>query len=109
MQLPRFAQGHDPGPSFLDLLKQSGLSPFSSPSSEVDVPHGTTCLALKFADGVLIAGDRRATAGNIIRSRHMDKVVEADRYSGVAFSGAAGPSMEMIKLFQLQLEHYEKM
>ena len=109
VQLPRFAQGKDPGPSFVDLLKQSGLSPFSSPASEVDVPHGTTCLALRFSDGVLIAGDRRDTAGNLIRSRHMDKVVQADMYSGVAFSGAAGPSMEMIKLFQLQLEHYEKM
>jgi proteasome beta subunit len=55
-----------------------------------------------------MAGDRRATSGNLISHRSMEKVVEADRFSGVAIAGAAGPAMEMIKLFQLQLEHYEK-
>jgi proteasome beta subunit len=55
-----------------------------------------------------MAGDRRATSGNLISHRTMEKVVQADRYSGVAIAGAAGPAMEMIKLFQLQLEHYEK-
>ena len=55
-----------------------------------------------------MAGDRRATAGNLISHRTMEKVVEADRFSGVAIAGAAGPAMEMVKLFQLQLEHYEK-
>jgi proteasome beta subunit len=55
-----------------------------------------------------MAGDRRATAGNLISHRSMEKVVEADRYSAVAIAGAAGPAMEMVKLFQLQLEHYEK-
>ena len=63
---------------------------------------------MRFADGVVMAGDRRATAGNLISHRSMEKVVEADRYSGVAIAGAAGPAMEMVKLFQLQLEHYEK-
>ena len=72
------------------------------------VPHATTCVALRFADGVVMAGDRRATAGNLISHRAMDKVVEADRHSGVAIAGAAGPAMEMVRLFQLQLEHYEK-
>ena len=72
------------------------------------LPHATTCVALRFADGVVMAGDRRATAGNLISHRAMDKVVEADRHSGVAIAGAAGPAMEMVKLFQLQLEHYEK-
>jgi proteasome beta subunit len=57
---------------------------------------------------VVMAGDRRATSGNLISHRSMEKVVQADRYSGVAIAGAAGPAMEMIKLFQLQLEHYEK-
>jgi len=56
-----------------------------------------------------MAGDRRATAGNLISHRGMEKVVQADNYSGVAIAGAAGPAMEMIRLFQLQLEHYEKM
>ena len=72
------------------------------------MPHATTCVALRFADGVVMAGDRRATAGNLISHRAMEKVVEADRHSGVAIAGAAGPAMEMVRLFQLQLEHYEK-
>ena len=55
-----------------------------------------------------MAGDRRATAGNLISHRAMEKVVEADRHSAVAIAGAAGPAMEMVRLFQLQLEHYEK-
>ena len=55
-----------------------------------------------------MAGDRRATSGNLISHRTMEKVFPADRHSGVAIAGAAGPAMEMVKLFQLQLEHYEK-
>ena len=78
------------------------------PAHRLDVPHATTCVALRFADGVVMAGDRRATSGNLICHRTMEKVVQADRLSGVAIAGAAGPAMEMIKLFQLQLEHYEK-
>ena len=77
-------------------------------SIEHGMPHATTCIALRYADGVVMAGDRRATSGNLISHRSMEKVVQADRYSGVAIAGAAGPAMEMIKLFQLQLEHYEK-
>jgi len=55
-----------------------------------------------------MAGDRRATSGNLISHRAMEKVVQADRHSAVAIAGAAGPAMEMVKMFQLQLEHYEK-
>jgi proteasome beta subunit len=65
-------------------------------------------VAVRFANGVVMAGDRRATAGNLISHRTMEKVVEADRHSAVAIAGAAGPAMEMVRLFQLQLEHYEK-
>lgn len=75
---------------------------------EVALPHATTCVALRFDDGVVMAGDRRATSGNLISHRGMEKVVQADLHSGVAIAGAAGPAMEMVKLFQLQLEHYEK-
>ena len=64
--------------------------------------------AIRYADGVVMAGDRRATAGNFISHRTMEKVFPADRHSGVAIAGAAGPAVEMVKLFQLQLEHYEK-
>src|SRR5690606_26866923 len=72
------------------------------------ITHGTTVLGVRYADGVVMAGDRRATAGNLIAHKTMEKVFQADRYSGVAIAGAAGPAMEMVKLFQLQLEHYEK-
>ncbi len=65
-------------------------------------------MAVRYADGVVMAGDRRATSGNLITHRTMEKVFPADRYRGVAIAGAAGPAIEMVKLFQLQLEHYEK-
>lgn len=110
MAMPFFAPGDNPGASFLDLLKRTGAEPFANAEAvgRVAVPHATTCVALKFDGGVVMAGDRRATSGNLISHRTMEKVVEADRFSGVAIAGAAGPAMEMIKLFQLQLEHYEK-
>ncbi|MFM8793387.1 MAG: proteasome subunit beta [Acidimicrobiales bacterium] len=109
MGLPLFGPVDDPGPSFLGLLRSSGIAPFAEPNGEVQVPHGTTCVAMRYADGVLVAGDRRATAGNFIRHRTVEKVVQADDFSAVAISGAAGPAIAMIRLFQLQLEHYEKM
>lgn len=104
-----------PGPSFTDVLRRVGLDPFvavNQADAAAPVPfeirHGTTIVALRYADGVIMAGDRRATAGSSIAHRAMDKVHPADRHSGVAIAGAAGPAMEMVKLFQLQLEHYEK-
>ena len=72
------------------------------------VPHATTVVALRYADGVVMAGDRRATEGYSIAHRAMDKVFPADRWSAVAIAGAAGPAVEMVRLFQVQLEHYEK-
>lgn len=63
---------------------------------------------MRFEDGVVIAGDRRATSGNLISYRTMQKVFPADRHSAVAIAGAAGTAIEMVRLFQLQLEHYEK-
>ncbi len=110
MSMPMFTPGTDPGSSFPELLKRMGLAhgPSSAAHRELAVPHATTCVALRFADGVIMAGDRRATSGNLISHRDMEKVVQADLHSGVAIAGAAGPAMEMVKLFQLQLEHYEK-
>jgi proteasome beta subunit len=108
---PTFPPGDDPGPSFSELLRRSGLQPPTPPSSVADVlpiTHGTTVVAIRYADGVVMAGDRRATSGNLISHRTMEKVYPADRHSGVAIAGAAGPAMDMVKLFQLQLEHYEK-
>lgn len=112
--MPLFSTGDDPGSSFPELLRRVGLGPepITGISTEMlrdlAVPHATTCVALTYVDGVVMAGDRRATAGNLIAHRRMEKVVEADRHSGVAIAGAAGAAMEMIRLFQLQLEHYEK-
>lgn len=111
MQIPTFDAFDDPGPSFIALLRDRGLitHPGADPRSTFDsVPHGTTVLAVRHEDGVIIAGDRRATAGNLISHRKMEKVFPADRWSGVAIAGAAGPAVEMVRLFQLQLEHYEK-
>jgi proteasome beta subunit len=86
----------------------AGMAAAGAAGGRLDVPHATTCVALRYADGVVMAGDRRATSGNLISHRGMEKVVQADRHSGVAIAGAAGPAVEMIKLFALQLEHYEK-
>ncbi len=115
MSMPYFTPGDDPGSSFSALMTRVGLvaPEFSAPESsssqrDLGVPHATTCVAVRYADGVVMAGDRRATSGNRISHRGMEKVAEADRHSGVAIAGAAGPAMEMVKLFQLQLEHYEK-
>lgn len=110
MSMPFFAAGDDPGANFPELLRRVGLRPDAVAGCYADmgVPHATTCIALRYLDGVVMAGDRRATSGNLISHRTMEKVVQADRYSGVAIAGTAGPAMEMIKLFQLQLEHYEK-
>src|SRR5438067_4810537 len=111
--LPLFGPGSDPGPSFADLLRR--VAPHNLPGAGIDRPadaleiaHGTTVIAIRFADGVVMAGDRRATAGYTIASRRIEKVFPADDYSGVAIAGAAGPATEMVRLFQVQLEHYEK-
>ena len=109
MNLPTFSPGDDPGPDFARLVRNSGLSaPVPSGDATLAVPHGTTCLAVRFADGVIMAGDRRATSGKLISHRNIEKVFPGDRYSGIAIAGAAGPAVQMVRLFQLQLEHYEK-
>ncbi len=89
-------------------MAASGGGAASGSSAPLSVAHGTTVVALRYADGVVMAGDRRATEGNFIAHRGMDKVFPADRHSAVAIAGAAGPAIEMVKLFQTQLEHYEK-
>jgi proteasome beta subunit len=71
-------------------------------------PHGTTIVAATFPGGVVMAGDRRATMGNIIAQRDIQKVFPADDYSVVGIAGAAGLAVEMVRLFQTELEHYEK-
>ncbi len=108
MALPIFHPVDDPGPDFAGLLRRAGRPVLPNPTSELNVPHATTVVALRFAEGVVMAGDRRATEGYSIAHRAMDKVFPADRWSAVAIAGAAGPAIEMVRLFQVQLEHYEK-
>lgn len=101
-----------PGESFTALLRAQGLEPRWTLPAEgvpVDAPEGTTVLAFRYLDGVIMAGDRRATAGNVIAHRSLQKVFPADRYSAVAISGTAGIAIELIRLFQTELEHYEKL
>lgn len=74
----------------------------------VETPHGTTIVALTFRGGVLIAGDRRATMGNVIAQRDMEKVFVVDDYSAVGIAGSAGAAVEMVRLFAVELSHYEK-
>ncbi len=71
-------------------------------------PHATTIVAATFPGGVVMAGDRRATMGNIIAQRDIEKVFAADEYSSVGIAGTAGLAVEMVRLFQTELEHYEK-
>lgn len=81
-----------------------GLAPRSMP----EIVHGTTIVALIFDGGVLIAGDRRATSGNVIAQRDIEKVFITDSFSAAAIAGAAGIGVEMVRLFTVELEHYEK-
>jgi len=71
-------------------------------------PHGTTIVALRYADGVVMAGDRRATMGNVIAQRDIEKVFPADVSACVGIAGSAGIAVELVRLFQVELEHYEK-
>ncbi len=71
-------------------------------------PHATTIVAATYAGGVVMAGDRRATMGNIIAQRDIEKVFPTDEYSCVGIAGTAGLAVELVRLFQTELEHYEK-
>ena len=123
LRFPAFSD--DEGSSFFDYLvkhrpdlapgtqfrsQAPAVSPLTSGSpSQIPPPaHGTTVLALKYRSGVVIAGDRRATEGLQIAGRQMEKVFRVDGYSAMAIAGTAGPAIEMVRLFQTELEHYEK-
>ncbi|TDC78230.1 proteasome subunit beta [Streptomyces hainanensis] len=100
--------------SFLDFL--SDHAPERLPGNRVLPPvqgdletvHGTTIVSATFAGGVVLAGDRRATMGNMIAQRDVQKVFPADEYSAVGIAGTAGLAVELVRLFQLELEHFEK-
>ena len=113
--LPIMGPAFGANPSFVDLLRLERPEAFAqlqatvSAESAAAMPHGTTILGLKYADGVIVAGDRRATAGYTIAEDKMRKVFAADDFSAIAIAGTAGMAIEMVKLFQLELEHYEKL
>ena len=97
--------------SFMDLLRRQAptlLPVASAEGGSPQVPHGTTVLALRYRDGVIMAGDRQASEGYQVASRRIEKIYKSDDLSGVGIAGAAGPAMEMARLFQTELEHYEK-
>jgi proteasome beta subunit len=111
LRLPLAGTAFGASPSFVELVRSERpdvLPPPHADAPPFPVPHGTTVLGLKFADGIVMAGDRRATTGNVIADAKMRKVFAADNYSAIAIAGAAGQAVEMVKLFQLELEHYEK-
>ncbi|MGI8881230.1 MAG: proteasome subunit beta, partial [Jatrophihabitans sp.] len=95
--------------SFRELVSSVApdLLPHAHDSGET-LPHATTIVAASYADGVVMAGDRRSTMGNLIAQRDIQKVFAADGFSLVGFAGVAGIGTQMIKLFQVELEHYEK-
>lgn len=107
----RAAFSSDPNPSFADLVRRvdPGMLPATEGGTPIAIPHGTTILALRFADGIVMAGDRRATEGFSIADRRMEKVFPADDFSAVAIAGAAGPAVDIVRLLQVELEHYEKL
>ncbi|WP_375476095.1 proteasome subunit beta [uncultured Jatrophihabitans sp.] len=95
--------------SFTDFL--AAASPDLLPARVPDtgsLTHGTTIVAANYADGVVMAGDRRATSGNLIAQRDIEKVFAADEFTLVGIAGVAGLAVEMVRLYQVELEHYEK-
>jgi proteasome beta subunit len=112
VELPLSGASFGADPSFVELLRRQ--HPEALPSSlqmsgALEVAQGTTVLGLRFADGIVMAGDRRATAGYTIADAKMKKVFAADDFSAIAIAGAAGQAVETVRLFQLELEHYEKL
>lgn len=93
-----------------ELLPERRLAPQHGATGQPrpDIPHGTTIVAVAYNGGVLIAGDRRATTGNLIAQRDIEKAYITDSYSAVGIAGTAGLAVEMVKLYAVQLSHYEK-
>ncbi|WP_199432154.1 proteasome subunit beta [Qaidamihabitans albus] len=102
--------------SFTEFLRAQApeLLPSDRPQGAVtagsgfEAPHGTTIVASTFSGGVLIAGDRRATTGNLIASRDLEKIFVTDEYSSVGIAGTAGIAIELVRLYAVELAHYEK-
>ena len=99
-----FLSAHSP-----DMLPRNRELPVAAAPAGEHFPHGTTIVTVTFPGGVVMGGDRRATAGNMIAQRDIEKVFRADEYSAIAIAGTAGIGIEVVRLFQVELEHYEKM
>ncbi|MFD0363094.1 proteasome subunit beta [Nocardia sp. GCM10030253] len=95
-----------PGNRFAAIEGATGMS--GGTAAKDLAPHGTTIVAVSYRGGVLIAGDRRATMGNLLASRDMEKVYITDTYSAAGIAGTAGMAIEMVRLFAVELEYYEK-
>ena len=111
-RIPSFTQflsSYDPG--LLPARDLGSLAGGSDMASDLikSLPHATTIVAVTTERGVVMAGDRRATAGNMIVKRDVEKVIRADEYSAIAMAGTASVGLEFIRLFGVELEHYEKM
>ncbi len=99
--------GEDAGSSFVDLLRRRAPEALPRPA-KVEAAHGTTIVAATWAGGVAMAGDRRATWGNQIAQRDIEKVFSADDWTLIGVAGVAGLAIELVRLYQVELEHYEK-
>ena len=99
-----FLAGYAPG-----MLPGHGASGLAAAGPLADLPHGTTIVAAACEGGIVMAGDRRATAGNMIAQRDIEKVFRSDEFSCVGIAGVAGVGIELVRLFQVELEHYEKL
>ncbi len=106
-----FLASHSPGllPGRMVPGAAAGPDPRAPGQSVRDLPHATTIVAAIFDGGVLLAGDRRATAGNMIAKRDVEKVFRSDEFSGMGYAGTGSVGIEFVRLFQVELEHYEKM
>jgi proteasome beta subunit len=95
--------------SFTEFLTAAAPNLLPNGSSYgLEPVHGTTIVTALYHGGVVMAGDRRATAGNLIAQRDIEKVFAADEYSLVGIAGTAGLAIEIVRLYQVELEHYEK-
>lgn len=105
---PELLPGHRPTGDLLRPTGEPGRAGGPTAAEFTPPPHATTIVAAVFRGGVLIAGDRRATSGNLIAQRDIEKVFVVDDYSAVGIAGAAGIGVEMVRLFAVELQHYEK-
>src|SRR5262249_41023003 len=98
-----------PGAMTAGPAGQPAAGPGAGGQPGAELPHGTTIVAADFSGGVIMAGDRRSIAGNVIAQRDIEKVFRSDDFSCVGIAGVAGVGLELVRLFQLELEHYEKL